>query len=426
MRTTTAVTLATLAIFGLAGVWAIAADGPALTRDNWGAQVGFAPEVPAELAPERTIDAANAAGHVAWLSEATRLMIAKYGMKITTAPYEAYAPSDGYIGATNRFRGKASLKVIGDATSEREIEGYEGGLPFPAPRDGREVAWNYTLGYAGDDSESEFKVLWISGKRGVERTEEWKTITVHRAKFRTDVAPLPEIPALVKNGVIAATLSTALRPPDKKGFASLYFGYLEPREPEGWLYVPAQRRSIRLTFGTRGESWNSTDLLYEDVRGYTGSPEWMDWRIVDRKTLLAPVHAGVVTGAGHEREAFDLDTAPHWNPRMKWEPRPVYVVEATPRFKRYPYARMVFTIDAESFHILTKEAYDRKGQLWKILINASNSSPDPATQPMRVALSLVVDTQADHATAFFWHSQKSNQGVDPGLFSLTSLRKFGR
>lgn len=427
MRTMTALPVFVLLVLCLAGVWAVAADAPTpLTRANWGAQVGFAADVPASFVPGAVIDRGNLASHESLLPEAARLMVAKYGMTITTAPYRAYAPSDGFIAMTNRYRGAAKLRPIGDATNEREIEGYEGGMPFPAPQNGREVAWNYTLAYSGDDAESEFLVMWISAKRGVERTEVWKTLTIHRAKFRTDVPPLPAIPSLVKKGVIAATLTTALRPPDKKGFTSLYFGYLEPREPEGWLYIPTQRRSVRLTFGTRGESWNSTDLLYEDVRGYTGSPEWMDWKIVAKKTLLAPLHAGVTTGKGKEGDAFDLETAPHWNPRLQWEPRPTYVVEATPRFKRYPYSKMIFTIDAESSHILTKQAYDRKGQLWKILINAANASTDPATLPPRVALSLVVDVQADHATAFFWHSQKSNQGVDPNIFSQTSLRKFGR
>ncbi|HPQ69803.1 MAG TPA: DUF1329 domain-containing protein [bacterium] len=398
-----------------------------LTRANWGGRVGFSPSLTVPgYTPGVVIDRGNVDQFREIVPEAAVTLVKKSGMSIATADYRPYAPSDGYIAATNTYRGQAHLVEIGDAIKEREIEGYQGGMPFPAPANGREIAWNYTLAYSGDDSESVFAVYWISAKRGVERSEIWRTSTIHRAKFRTDIPPLPAIPSLVDKGVIVATLTSALQPLDKKGFSSLYFGYLEPKEPEGWLYLPTQRRSIRLTFGLRGESWNNTDLLYEDVRGYTGSPEWMNWKLLKKITMLAPMHAGVTIGKGNEGAAFDLQNAPHWNPRMKWELRPTYIVEATPKFPDYPYSRMVFTIDAESSYILTKTAYDRKGMLWKVLLNAANESADPTRLPPSVALSLVVDIQSEHATAFFWHSQKQNIGLSPNLFSLTTLRKLGR
>jgi len=403
----------------------LAQQGPVeLTRGNWGATVGFAPApAPPGYAPGVTIDPGNLESFASIVPDAVQTMIRNYGMVLDTTDYRPYAPSDGFIAATNRHRGGARLVDIGDSIKEREIQGYAGGMPFPAPQNGREIAWNYVLAYVGDDAESVFEVYWISRKKGVERSEVWRTTSI-RAKFRTDIAPLPEVPSLVKKGVIGATLTTALQPLDKKGFSSLYYGYLEPKDPNGWIYIPAQRRSMRLAFGTRGESWNNTDLFYEDVRGYTGSPEWMDWNLVDRTTLLAPAHAGVTQGEGNAESVYDFKNPPHWNPRIKWELRPVYVVEATPRLKGYPYSRMVFTVDAESSHIFTKTAYDRKGALWKLLVNAGNGSTDPATGPGTVAMSLVVDVQAEHATAFFWHSQRSNFGADPSLFVLSTLRKM--
>ena len=398
-----------------------------LTRDNWGASVGFAPDLNIEgFTPGTTvIDSSNVAQFEALLPDAVLKMVKKYGMKMETTPYQHYAPSDGYIAASNRYRGTARLIDIGDDTEKREIEDYEGGLPFVQPKDGREISWNYTLAYGGDDGENEFEVYWIDAKRGVERVEQWKTTHI-RSRFRTDIEPLPETPFLVKKGVIFATLTTALKPFDKRGFSSLYYGYFEPKEPNGWLYIPSQRRAMQLTFGTRGETWNNTDLLYEDVRGYTGSPEWMRWRLVKKATMLAPMHAGVITEAGGAKKAFDMDAPPHWNPRVKWEPRPMYIVEAVPKLRGYPYSKMVFAIDAESSHIFTKTAYDRRGKLWKLLINAANGSPDPAKLPPQVALSLVVDVQSEHATAFYWLKQKNNIGVDARLFTLSTLRKMGR
>jgi Protein of unknown function (DUF1329) len=426
-RTVVAVISIFVALFGFAAVSFSQDAPPPLTRANWAEQVGFKPNLEQPgFEPGVTIEKTNADQFAAILTHTAMTMVKKYGMKIETHPYKPYAPSDGFIAATNKNRGKASLAEIGDAFKERELIGFEGGMPFPAPKNGREIAWNYMLAYGGDDSKSEFNVYWISPKSGVERKETWKTIGISRAKYRTDIPPLPEVPELVKKGVIAATLTQAIWPPDKKGYASLYYGYLEPREPNGWLYLPPQRRSIRLTFGQRGEAWNNTDLLYEDVRGYTGSPEWMNWKLVEKTTMLLPIRSGVVNGKGKEVDAFDFENAPHWNPIMSWELRPVYIVEATPKFKGYPYSRMVFYIDAESSHILAKSAYDRKGELWKLLLHAGNESEDPTKKPGKVALLLVIDVQAEHATAMFWHSQSSNIGADPKLFNMTTLRKMGK
>ena len=399
---------------------------PSLNRSNWPKTVGFSPDLKVEgYEVGMTIHSDNAQQFKSILPDPVALMVEKYGMTLETRKYEPYAPSNGFIELTKKQWKKAKLLDIGNSIDKRELAQYEGGMPFPKPENGRQIAWNFTLSYGGDDGENIFSVLWITGKRGVERSEVWKTTSIRRAKHRTDIPPIPDVPFLVEKGVYAATLTEALEPADKKGYASLYYGYIEPKEPNGWLYMPTQRRSIRLAFGLKGEAWNNTDLLYEDVRGYTGSPEWMNWKLLKKTTMLCPMHAGVEYGKGKEGQAYDLKTKPHWNPIAKWELRPVYVVEATPKMKGYPYSRMLFWIDAESSYILAKSAYDRKGLLWKVLINGANASENPRKQPPRPAFSVIVDLNLDHATAFFWHKQRSNIGVNPKSFTQTTLRKLG-
>ena len=396
-------------------------------RESWGADVGFEPNLTVEgYEPGMTIDAGNFESFKEILPEPVRIMIEKYGMVLETRAYAPYAPSNGYIKATQKNIGKAKLLPIKNPTGDRELEGYAGGMPFPHPKNGREVAWNFVLAHGGDDSETEFAVYWIKQNKGVERYEIWRTTSIHRAKYRTDIPPFPEVPQLTKLGVIAATLTQALYPTDRKDYASLYYGYLEPREPNGWLYLPPQRRSIRLAFGLKGEAWNNTDLLYEDVRGFTGSPEWMDWKIVAQKTMLLPVHSGVTLGKGNEKQVFDFDNAPNWNPKVKWELRPVYVIESKPRLQDYPYSRMLLYMDAENGHAYAKSAYDRKGNLWKLLLIGTDKSDSPAAKPMKPAFSLVVDLQLEHGTAFFWHKVRSNFGAKPNLFMQSTLSRLGK
>ncbi|HOU53972.1 MAG TPA: DUF1329 domain-containing protein [Myxococcota bacterium] len=399
--------------------------GVTLTADNWGAMVGFKPDTTG-FKPGVVLDASNWKSHASFIPEALGLLFERYGLKAWTVPYKPIHPSKGYIEATNQYAGQARLLDTGDNPRKKGIENYTAGLPFPNPQDGLQVAWNYQYSYNGDDGGFHYGVYWINGKKGVERSEEWRWLYIIRAMFRTDVPPKPHIPEMAARGVQYTSMTWAIEPYDKAGFGALYSRYTDPKDQEGWVYIPTMRRTMKASFGTRGDAWNNTDMLYEDVRGFMGYPEWMHWRLVRKTTILAPMHAGIRAGKEYRDQTFDFKTPPYWNFRGKWEPRPVYVVEATPKFKDYPYSRMVFYFDAETFYIPFKEAYDKKGRLWKVLINAYNDSPDMDRYPPDIGTSLVIDLQAEHATAFPSYNSFANKGLDPSQFTLSNLQKMGK
>jgi len=353
------------------------------------------------------------------------VLVDKYDLKLTVAGYEPIHPSKGYIAATVKYLGQPKIKPNTDPR-KLAIEGYTAGLPFPNPQTGEEVAYNYHFAYFGDDGGYHYGVYWVSAKTGVERWEEWEWKYITRAQFRTDLEPIPVIPELAAEGVAYRSMTWAVEPQDKRGFAALYSRMVEPKDQQGWIYLPPTRRTLRMSFGTRGDAWNSTDMLYEDVRGFMGYPEWMNWKLLRKETILAPMHAGIPHGKDALKTAFDFKTRPYWNIKSKWEPRPVYVVEATPRMDDYPYSKMLFYFDAETFYIPVKVAYDKKGEMWKVLINAFNASKDMDTQPPQIGTALVVDLQSEHATAFPAYDFYVNKGIDPDFFTLTNLKKMGK
>lgn len=406
-----------------AGTGARAAEP--ITAANWTQSVGFAPDTkdPA-LAPGRLIHKGNVGAVAAFLPDGLRRMVQKHELKLTLRAYEPVHPSLGYIAATNQYLGKSKLLDRGGDYRERAISGYVAGLPFPKPKSGIEVAWNYIYSYQGDDGDMYYDVLWISAGSGVEHQELWRWAFLMRTVNRTDLDPRPAIPRFAEQNTQYTSITYALEPYDKKGFGALYSRSNEPLDQQGHIYVPAMRRVLRNTFGTRGDTWNATDFLYEDVRGYMGYAEWMTWRLIGGKTMLMPVHAE----AKHTEDAkqnFELDKWPHWNPKVKWEPRPVYLVEARPKFPDYPYSKMVMAIDAETFTMPYKEAYDKKGELWKVILNPTNASPDMNSRPLNYGASVAVDLQAEHATAINIRKYVSNSNLDIDLFTLGSLRKRG-
>jgi hypothetical protein len=375
-----------------------------ITADNWTETVSFKPNVPEGLPKSIKKKNIDKAGDL--IPAGMKLLIEKYGLKLKTTGYQPVHPSEGYIEATNRFRGKPKIIDVGDAINKRAIKDYTAGLPFPGPRTGLEVAWNFLYAYGGDDAQITYSVHWISGSAGLEHSEEWRLSTI-RGINRTDIDPKPAIESFLKKGLQGAGMTYALAPYDKKGFGAVYHRSIEPRDSIGHTYVPSMRRILKNTFGTRGDTWNATDLLFEDVRGYSGYPEWMHWKLLEKKTVLLPMHSGVMLGK-----------------KYQYEPRPVYVLEVTPKLPDYPYSRQLLYVDAEAFQILYKESYDKKGELWKIMLNSASYHPnEEGDEILGWSGTVVIDIQAEHATIFHVHQARGNTGLDPDMFTVSNLRK---
>ncbi len=401
--------------------------GVKLTADNWGKMVGFAPDLnKPNVKKGKTVKASNFDQYKDLLPASFETLVKKYKMKMKLRDYEPVHPSLGYIEATNLYGGKAKLIENGNDVRKIGIKDYVAGLPFPNPKNGVEVAWNYQYSYNGDDGDLYYAVYWINANKGVEHFEEWRWYFIIRTLHRTDLEPKPAIPKFKESGLQYTSITYALSPYDKRGFGALYSRSLEPLDQQGHIYVPSMKRVLRNSFGTRGDTWNSTDLLYEDVRGFMGYPEWMNWKLVKKTTMLMPMHAGVQVGKENAKKTFDMDNYPHWNPKFEWELRPIYVIEVTPKLPDYPYKSMNIYIDAETYLISYKEAFDKKGDLWKVNLIAYNESPDMDEEPPGYAAQLVIDLQSEHATAFPIYEAKVNQNLNPNEFTESNLRKRGR
>ncbi|MFM2418525.1 MAG: hypothetical protein RL385_3248, partial [Pseudomonadota bacterium] len=265
---------------------AVSANAPAIAEDakitaqNWGEMVGFKPDLSLlKVAAGTQISKANVDQVKDLLPPGLDKLVRKYDLKLNVTDYAPIHPSLSYIKATNENAGKTKVWDVGSDYRKAGWSGYAGGLPFPKPKDGLQVAFNFLNTYGGDDGDRFYDVTWISGKSGVETTEYWHWLQMRTAN-RTDIDPKPGVPEFAEGRTRAASMTFALEPYDKQGFGALYFSSLDPVDLTGHVYVPAMRRVLRQSFGTRGDSWNATDFLYEDVGGYLGAAEWMNWKLV--------------------------------------------------------------------------------------------------------------------------------------------------
>jgi hypothetical protein len=406
------------------GLLSVQAQSAAIAPEKWGETVGFKPDLSALKVPAGTvIHKGNVDSVKGMLPAGLETLIKKYELKLNITPYEHYYPSLAYIKATADHAGKAKCWDVKQDFRKAGWSGYIGGLPFPKPKDGLQLAYNFLNTYGGDDFDRYYDVTWISAKTGIETTEYWRWILMRTAN-RTDLDPRPTIPEFEKDRYSRASMTFALEPYDKQGFGALYFSSLDPVDLTGHVYVPAMRRVLRQTFGTRGDSWNATDYLYEDVGGYLGAAEWMNWKIVGQKTMLLPFNSGAKYGKD-PKAVFEVDKFPHWNPKVNWQPRPVYVVEVKPKLPDYPYSRFTLLVDAESFTVPYKEAFDKKGELWKIILGGGNPSPDPKTKPAQPGFGLAIDLQAQHATIVTMRKHTPNTKLNPAEFTVAKLKARG-
>jgi len=401
------------------------AGGGLITAQNWTEKVGFKPDLSKVPPPGSKINKSNAKQYAHLIPSGLMKMIEKYNLELNIRQYEPYHPSLGYIEATNKYRGQPKVINIGNEYRKRGITNYTAGLPFPQPKDGVEVAWDFQNAYMGDDGDYYYDVYWISASAGVEHSEYWRWAFICRTVNRTDLDPKPAIKEFLDKNIYYTAVTFAIEPYDKKGFGAVYSRSIDPQDQQGHIYIPAMRRVLRNSFGTRGDTWNSTDQLYEDVRGFMGYPEWMQWKLIGKQTALAPQHAGIKYGKD-TKSGLETEKWPHWNPKWQWEPRPVYVLEAKAKMSGYPYGRMVMFVDAEYFTMPYKEAYDKKGQLWKVIVPSNNASPDMNTKPYNYGGQWTVDLQSEHATISLPRKFISNSNLDPKMFSLTYLRNRGK
>jgi hypothetical protein len=396
----------------------------AFSTAGWGGAVGFKPDLSVLKVPVGTnIHKGNLDQVKGMLPPGLELLVNKYELKLNVTAYEPYAPSEAYIKATEQNVGKAKAWDVGKDIRKGGFSGYVSGLPFPKPKDGLQIAYNFLNTYGGDDADRHYDVTWVSAKSGVETSEYWHWQTIRLAN-RTDLDPKPLVPEFEKDRYRAAAITTALEPYDKQGFGALYFSSLDPVDLTGHVYVPAMRRVLRQTFGTRGDSWNATDYLYEDVGGYLGAAEWMNWKVLGQKTMLLPANSGAKYGKD-PKAVFEVDKWPHWNPKVNWQPRPVYVLEVKPKIPDYPYSRMLMLVDAETYTVLYKEAFDKKGELWKVILSGGNVSPEPKTKPPLPGFGLALDLQSQHATLITFRKVTLNSKLNPSKFTVATLKAQG-
>jgi hypothetical protein len=231
-------------------------------------------------------------------------------------------------------------------------------VPFPEPRNGLEAISNHLLRYLGGGIERSFDTFVVRPKGGDYQIG-FHDKRVYDENFDRS---MPER--------LFSYLGYFTSPSDMVGTIYLVheFNPLGSEERKAWIYNAGQRRVRRAPDLAYDNVQNGSDGLavVDQYDGYNGRPDRYDWQILGKRELLVPYNDYRIADKRVPYSQIVRRGSP--NPDLlRFELHRVWVVEA--RLKpgmSHVYARRVFYLDEDSWSVVLSEAYDSRGQLWRV------------------------------------------------------------
>jgi predicted RND superfamily exporter protein len=181
-----------------------------------------------------------------------------------------------------------------------------------------------------------------------------------------------------------------ISPADVRGTSLLSIENAD-REDDQWLYLPALRKSRRISAANKSDSFVGSDFAYEDL----GSED-IDQH--DYKLL----REDMVDGAA------------------------AYVVEATPnndqRRKESGYSRREIFVRKDNFAIARIDFYDRQKELSKVL-RTKEIHQVPSTKTWRAKTIEMVNQKTGHTTVIVYGPFVIDKGVSDDTFTIRELER---
>lgn len=361
-----------------------------------------------------------------------------------------YQPDAEWRKKTAANAGKYDVAADGSLLdkSSGKVAKYVDGEPFPEidlkdPKAGTKLAHNMVIKSArAGEQYSDWSTIWV-GRSGFERIAEgsWTTLNYFAR---------PDGKISNPGGLLLTSLIKVESPYDVAGICSINQRAIDNKPDQGYSYVPAIRRVKKVSGTTRSSPFLGTDYCNDDSYNWYGKNETMEWKLLDRKIVLMPIHKynldgpvqfvkkenGTWAAPSHiknTRSGYEIEGwkgAP-WAPvDLVYVPRMMYTLEATPKDPYYNFGKMTFYVEPFQGFIY-KTVNDRSGEYWKTLFaNFTTAKWDGHITTVNVDWQLAVDDKYDHASITndigqwgnkLYRVEYASPDITPALFSPTNL-----
>ncbi len=320
---------------------------------------GFLADPYAADQPLFTITAQNAEQYKARLTPGQLALFKRYpdSYRIPVYPSRrSIGLPQGYLDATRENAAHTQLAENGNGLQDYK----SGGLPFAIPKDGLEVIWNHIGRYRGLSMQRQ--VVQASPQANGAYTP-----SLVKQQLAYPVGLSDYSPAEMEN-ILYFYREEFLSPARLAGGVLLIHETInQVKEPRmAWQYNAGQRRVRRapqIAYDSPGAEGMRT---LDDFDMFNGAPDRFDWKLVGKQELYIPYNAYKL---GSPTLKYDDIIKPgHLNPEhTRYELHRVWHVTATLKpGQRHIYSRRDLYIDEDSWQAAEADAYDGRGNLWRV------------------------------------------------------------
>ena len=327
-------------------------------------------------------------------------------------PYKRYTETSGMIAATKKYA--PQVKVAADGWLENYTE--IAGMPFPNPKTGIEIAWNFDFNTHGDANHYfNFGPVITPGVK-VERrtrTERWELFYIHRV----DVDPLPKYEKNNK-GIHRGMFQHMYEPAESMNTRFFNLRYIDPKKSDnGYMYYAPFRRIRRIAVGQRTDTIDGSDIIYDDEYGWDGHIMRNTYKYAGRKELLCSRQTDIKKHKRQEGQAIPTG--------IKRERIKTYVVEVESKDPHYIYSKRIWYIDPESYYVLWTELYDDLNRFWKCFqILTQDFTTMKGENKKMISGYILMDFQRTHASNLWMDWKEVGlKKVNKKLFTISNLQK---
>ncbi|MBB1604992.1 MULTISPECIES: DUF1329 domain-containing protein [unclassified Pseudomonas] len=258
----------------------------------------------------------------------------------------------------------AAVKANAGATHLAEggngLENFKVSIPFPIPQNGLEAIWNHVTRYRGKT------MLRTTAQMNPQSNGDY-TISYMKEQFAFPFGLKDYDPAKMDN-ILYYFRQEILSPPRRAGSVMLVLETIDQvKEPRmAWMYNAGQRRVRRapqVAYDSPGAEGMRT---YDDFDMFNGSPDRYDWKLLGKQELYIPYNSFALDSP--KAKYADIVKPGHLNPDYtRYELHRVWHVEATLKpGQRHVYSKRDLYIDEDSWQIAEADAYDGRGNLWRV------------------------------------------------------------
>lgn len=318
----------------------------------------------------------------------------------------SHAASRLYLDSTEKLG--MQVKLVKLPTGGYSVEGYSVGMPFPNPQEpdmGIKIYYNNYYRYRPWLQFGHFDGYQID--RYFNRTRLYTNAVLMEHAHIAD----PGMPQTLPGGDFYTQILEILEPEQSRYTASLQIFPDDPTKiDELYAFIPALRRSLRLSTAARCAPLLGTDLTNDDGgQGVTMVASTITAQFLGKQKLLSMVNLDRKSIA--TREDFERTfIMPYGWPKPEagtWEVRDVYVIDVQrlPQDRPgYCYGHRIMYLDADTFNLLAQDIYDANGRLWKYqdnlfpILEAPDKSGNKLIGTDLFRVLRFYDLQNEHAT----------------------------